>query len=79
VSHRRTNLWYDAICTHLRTAGEPLAVDQIWARMEAAGFQHSSKKPKSTLGARVAELTQMQKIARVGPATYKLAMQEEAP
>ena len=69
----RPNAWHAAICAHLRAAGKPLAVEQIWAHMEAAGFQHSSKKPKSTLGARVAELAQMQKIERVGPATYQLA------
>ncbi len=70
---RRTNLWYDAICEHLRTANGPLAVEQIWDRMASAGFQHSSKMPRSTLGARIAELAQMKKIRRVGPATYQIA------
>jgi hypothetical protein len=75
---RRPNAWHEAICTHLRAAGAPLAVEQIWQRMEAAGFQHSSKLPRSTLGARIAELAQMKKVDRVGPAMYQISS-EEAP
>lgn len=70
---RRPNAWHAAIVTHLRAAGGPLTVEQIWQRMEAAGFQHASKMPRSTLGARVAELAQMKTLERVGPATYQLA------
>ena len=70
---RKSNLWYDAICTQLRDAGGPLPVQQIWQRMEASGFTHSSKQPRSTLGARVAELVKEHKLKRVGPATYMLA------
>ena len=70
---RRPNAWHQAIVSQLHEAGEPLPVEQIWQRMEAAGFRHSSKKPRSTLGARIAELVQMKKLARVGPATYRLA------
>jgi hypothetical protein len=40
--------------------------------MEAADFPHASKKPKSTLGARVAELVQMKVLERVGPGTYRV-------
>lgn len=69
---RSTNLWHDAICEHLRAAGEPLSVEQIWGRMKVAGFQHTSKKPRQTLGGRLAELVQMNRLERVGPATYKL-------
>lgn len=70
---RRTNLWHDAICEHLHQAGSLLTVEQIWERMAAAGFQHSSKMPRSTLGARLAELVQMKRLERVGPALYHLA------
>ena len=70
---RRPNAWHKAIVTHLHDAGGPLPVDQIWQRMEAAGFSHSSKKPRSTLGARLAELVQMKTLARVSPATYRIA------
>jgi hypothetical protein len=74
---RKPNAWHLAICAHLRAAGGPLLVGQIWERMEASGFQHASKMPLSTLGARVAELVQMKKLERVAPKTYQLA--EEAP
>lgn len=68
----RRNVWHEAICEHLREAGIPLTVAQIWGRMEAAGFQHGSRQPRSTLGARIAELVEMQKLEHVGPATYQL-------
>jgi pentatricopeptide repeat protein len=70
---RKPNAWYQAIVTHLSEAGEPLLVEQIWQRMEAAGFEHSSKMPRSTLGARIAELVQMKKLDRVAPKTYRIA------
>jgi hypothetical protein len=69
---RRGNQWYDAICTQLRVAGGPLAVDRIWEKMTSSGFQHASKRPQSTLRARIAELAQMKKIEQVGRATYRL-------
>jgi hypothetical protein len=56
----------------LRAASGPLVVDQIWQGMVEAGFRHNSRLPRQTLGARVAELARMRKIARVGPATYQL-------
>lgn len=70
---RKPNAWHHAIVAHLNETGGPLSVDQIWQRMEATGFQHASKMPRSTLGARIAELVQMRKLARVGPATYQIA------
>ena len=70
---RRSNAWHQAIVAHLHEAGGPLPVEQIWQRMEVAGFQHASKMPRSTLGARLAELVKMKKLARVGLATYRLA------
>ena len=70
---RRPNAWYGAICEQLRIAGGPLAIKQIWAGMEASGFQHSSKWPRSTLGARVAELVQLKRLVHVGPGTYQIA------
>ena len=70
---KRYNAWHQAIVSQLHEAGGPLPVEQIWERMAAAGFQHSSKLPRSTLGARIAELVRMKKLARVGPGTYQLA------
>lgn len=70
---RKPNAWYAAICDQLRAARGPLAVDQLWKRMEASGFQHKSEMPRSTLGARLAELVQMNKLERVAPRTYQLA------
>jgi hypothetical protein len=76
---RRSNAWHAAICEQLRVAGGPLLIKQIWARLEASGFQHASRLPRSTLGARVAELVQMKKLSRVGPATYQLLTSAPAP
>lgn len=72
---RRPNAWHKAIVLHLHAAGGPLLVEQIWQRMEAAGFTHASKMPRSTLGARLAELVKEHKLKRVGPATYQLAQE----
>ena len=69
----KQNAWHHAIVEHLRAAGGPLKVSQIWQRMAEAGFQHKSKHPRSTLGARIAELAQAKQIDRVGPATYRLS------
>lgn len=70
---RRPNAWYQAIVSHLHEAGGPLSLEQIWQRMEVAGFTHASKMPRSTLGARIAELVKMKTLARVGLGTYRLA------
>jgi len=72
---RKPNAWHQAIVEQLRNAGGPLRVEQIWQRMAEAGFQHASKHPRSTLGARIAELAQARQIDRVGPATYRLAQE----
>lgn len=69
---RRPNAWHAAIRDHLRAAGGPLDVDQIWQRMEASGFQHKSENPRSTLGARIAELVAQGDVSRVGPARYQI-------
>ncbi len=69
----RPNAWHAAICTHLCAAGGPLRVNQIWQRMEAAGFRHGSAVPKGTLAARIAELVQMKQLVRVAPGTYRLS------
>jgi len=70
---KRPNAWHQAIVSHLHDAGGSLSVEQIWQRMEAAGFTHASEMPRSTLGARIAELVQMKRLSRVGPAMYRLA------
>ena len=75
---RKPNAWHHAIVLHLHATGGPLSVDQIWQRMAAEGFQHASKEPRSTLGARIAELVQLKKVKRVGPATYQLTHESEA-
>ena len=74
---KKPNAWYTAIVAQLHAAGGPLPVEQIWQRMEAAGFRHSSVKPRSTLGARIAELVRMNQLERVGLATYQLAQECE--
>ena len=75
---KKQNAWHAAVVEHLRAAGGPLTIEQIWQRMEAAGFKHASKLPRSTLGARVTELAQMKTIERVGPATYQLTGTQHA-
>ena len=72
---RKPNAWYEGICAQLHAAGGPLIIDQIWQGMEASGFKHKSAMPRSTLGARIAELVQMKKVARVGPRTYQLSQE----
>jgi hypothetical protein len=69
---KKPNAWHEAVIAHLRAAGGSLTIEQIWQRMETAGFKHSSKLLRSTLGGRVTELAQMKMIERVGPATYRL-------
>jgi hypothetical protein len=69
---RKPNAWYSAICAQLGAAKGPLSVEQIWQGMETSGFQHRSEMPRSTLGARIAELVQLKKLVRVGPGTYQL-------
>ena len=69
---KRPNVWHEAICEQLRAAGAPLRVKQIWERLEASGFGHSSRVPRCTLGARIAELVQMKRLERVGRAMYQL-------
>jgi hypothetical protein len=75
---KRPNAWQEAILAQLRAADGPLTVDQIWQRMAAEGFQHSSKMPRSTLGASVAELAKAKQLERVGRATYRIASSTEA-
>lgn len=70
---RTTNRWHEAICDQLREAEGPIVTDQIWAGMVASGFQHDSRVPRSTLGARIAELVQEKKLERVAPKTYRLS------
>jgi hypothetical protein len=43
--------------------------------MEASGFPHASKQPRSTLGARISELVKEHKLRRVAPKTYQLAQE----
>ena len=56
---RNPNAWHHAIVSHLHATGGPLSVDQIWQCMAAES-------------ARIAELVQLKKVKRVGPATYQL-------
>ncbi|HSX22327.1 MAG TPA: hypothetical protein VLE97_06080 [Gaiellaceae bacterium] len=76
---RRPNAWHQAIVAQLSAAGGPMLVEEIWQRMEAAGFPHGSKMPRSTLGARIAELVQMKTLERVAPKTYQLLPRTEVP
>jgi hypothetical protein len=75
---RSTNAWHDAICAQLSAAGRALSVVQILHAMETAGFRHKSAMPRATLGARIAELVQMKKLERVGPALYRLTSESQA-
>ena len=68
----KINRWQAAICAQLKKSGIPLSPEQIWDAMEAAGFQHKSYSPRSTLGARLAELVKQGDVCRVGPAKYQI-------
>jgi len=71
---KRPNVWHQAIVLQMQAAGvQPLGIDQIWQRMEAAGFRHASKTPRATLGGRLAELVRLKKLTRVGRSTYALS------
>lgn len=70
---RCSNAWYEAIFAQLRAAEGPLVVGQIWHGIASSGFRHASKLPRSTLSARIAELVQLKKLERVGPATYQMS------
>lgn len=72
---KRPNAWHQAIVSQLHAVGGPLPVEQIWQGIKAAGFTHASKMPRSTLGARIAELVKEHKLKRVGPATYRLTQE----
>lgn len=69
----KVNRWQEAIRVQLGKSEGPLAPDQIWEAMTAAGFQHKSVSPRSTLGARIAELVAQGEVRRVGPALYQMA------
>lgn len=76
---RGPNRWHAAIRDQFARVNAPQKPDQIWEGMEAAGFKHASKMPRSTLGARLAEMVAEGTLKRVGPATYRLcALAEEA-
>lgn len=70
----RTNSWHAAICALLAAEQGALSVDQIWQRLESAGFKHQSVTARSTLGARIAELVRMRRLERTGRATYRLLL-----
>lgn len=67
----RTNRWHVAIRNQL-AQGNAQSPTQIWEGMEATGFRHASHKPRSTLGARLAEMAAVGVLERVGPSTYRL-------
>jgi hypothetical protein len=66
------NRWHAAIWEQLKKSGEPLSPEQIWTAMASSGFAHQSKRPRSTLGARIAELVAQGEVQRVGPARYQI-------
>lgn len=68
----RKNRWQAAILDQLAKSTAPLAPEQIWGGMIAAGFLHKSTKPRGTLTARLAELVAQGDVSRVGPALYQI-------
>jgi hypothetical protein len=67
------NRWQVAICEQLEKSASPLSTSQIWDGMVTAGFQHKSAMPRSTLGARLAELVEQGAVDRVGPSLYQIS------
>lgn len=63
---RKANRWHAAIRRHLTASATPLTLAQIWECMEDTGFQHESKAPRATLGARLAEMVADGELSREG-------------
>ena len=71
------NRWQAAIREQLVKSAAPLSTAQIWSGMLASGFQHKSEMPRSTLGARLAELGAQGAVSRVGPSMYQIGSVSE--
>lgn len=62
--------WNEAVVGVLHSAGEPLHLNEIWARMQADGFETESKDPQRSLAS---VLVRHEGIVRTGRNTYGLA------
>ena len=65
--------WNEAVADLLREAGEPLHVREMWARMQANGFETESKDPERSLAS---VLVRHPHVVRTGRNTYGLAAVE---
>jgi len=72
MARSQRNRWQVAIYEQLQKSHVPLTAAQIWDRIVAAGFKHKSRSPRSTLGARLAELVAQGEVNRVGPSLYRI-------
>lgn len=71
----KPNRWYTAIRAQL--ASGVRTTEQIWEGLKTADFQHASMLPRSTLGARLAEMVADGTLKRVSPSTYRLRTSTE--
>lgn len=62
--------WNEAVADLLREAGEPLHVREMWARMQANGFETESRDPERSLAS---VLVRHPDVVRTGRNTYGLA------
>ncbi len=65
--------WNEAVAELLREAGEPLHVREMWARMQANGFETESRDPERSLAS---VLVRHPDVVRTGRNTYGLASVE---
>ena len=68
----KRNRWQQIIYKHLKTAGAPQTTTQILDAIEATGFKHGSKNPRSTIGARLAEMRREGFVKRTAPSTWAI-------
>jgi len=69
----KTNRWHEAIIKVLDASDVSMSPAQIWQVMENVKFKHKSASPRSTLGARLAELVAAKVVVVVGKALYRRA------
>lgn len=64
--------WNDAVVAELTKAGVPLHVNDLWSRLQEAGFESEAKDPIRALAS---VLVRHPEVHRTGPNTYGLRSQ----
>ena len=64
--------WNDAVVSELGKAGAPLHLNDLWSRLQQAGFETEAKDPRRALAS---VLVRHPDVHRTGPNTYGLRTQ----